>query len=356
MRMTTCRGKVRAVVPSLKNNIAALYGVQLANYAIPLLTLPCLTRVLEPDGFGRFSFCIACNAYLVMLVDYGFNFSATQEIARHRDDKAARSKIFWATIAVKTLLAIAGFAMLLASTYLSARMSADRSLLLAGYLAVVGSLLTPAWYFQGTEDLALLSAITVFFRLLSVPLTYALVTTRDNVLVAIIIAAAPSVAAGLMCLGVLLFRRALLFVTVSRCDLVVTLVEGWHLFLSTAAISLYSTTNVVLLGIVAGNSAVGYFSAAEKIAKAAAGLMSPVSQSFYPRISRLIDESKEEAFALIRRLLRAQAAIGLTISVGIMLTAAYAVPLLYGPAFSETVALLRWLSPLAVGVEYVRTV
>lgn len=344
--MTTYRGKVRAVVASLKNNIAALYGVQLANYAIPLLTLPCLTRALQPDGFGRFSFCIAFNAYFVMLVDYGFNFSATQEVARHRDDKAARSKIFWSTLAVKTLLAVLGIALLLGATYLFRALEEDRILLLTGYLAVIGSVLTPAWYFQGTEDLALLSAISVSFRLASVPLTYLLVRNTGDLVTAIAIAAAPSIGAGVTCLGVLAFRSALQWQRISQRDLSSTLFDGWHLFLSTAAISLYSTTNVILLNFAAGNTAVGYFSAAEKIAKAGAGLMSPVSAAVYPRISRLIDESREEAFALIRRLLHVQAAIGLTISLSLLLLAPYVIRLLYGAAFAEATAVLRWLSAL----------
>ena len=97
---------------SLKANVASLFLVQLANYAMPLITLPWLTRTLGPDGFGRLSFCTAINAYLVLLCDFGFNLSATRDIAVHSHDKLERSRIFWTTLTAKASLAVLGFGVL----------------------------------------------------------------------------------------------------------------------------------------------------------------------------------------------------------------------------------------------------
>jgi O-antigen/teichoic acid export membrane protein len=136
------------------------------------------------------------------------------------------------------------------------------------------------------------------------------------------------------------------FVEVSRHDLWGTLRDGWHLFISSAAISLYSTTNVVLLGFTAGDAAVGYFSAAEKLIKAASGVTGPIGQAAYPRISHLMDVSRAEAYSLIRRLLRILGWTGLGISIAVFATAPFVVHLLYGPAFTVTTSVLRWLAPL----------
>jgi PST family polysaccharide transporter len=102
----------------------------------------------------------------------------------------------------------------------------------------------------------------------------------------------------------------------------------------------------VLLGFVAGSVAVGYYSAAEKLIKAAQGLVNPLSQSFYPRVSRLMKESHEEAFKLLRRLLRLQGGYAFLISLAIFGFAPVITHLLYGPAYETTTDVLRWLSPL----------
>ena len=331
---------------SLKANVASLFLVQLANYAMPLITLPWLTRTLGPDGFGRLSFCTAINAYLVLLCDFGFNLSATRDIAVHSHDKVERSRIFWTTLTAKASLAVLGFGVLQLLVHWVDSLAAERDLLLVGYIAVVGSVLTPTWYFQGTERLPVLSGITIALRAVSVPLTLIWVTTRQDVVTAMAISAAPATLTGMLCLGVLFRERSIVPAAVSVRGTVRALKGAWHLFLSNAAISLYTTTNTVLLGVVAGSVAVGYYSAAEKLIKAAQGLVNPLSQSFYPRVSRLMQESHEEAFKLLRRLLRLQGGYAFMISLVIFCFAPYITHLLYGQAYETTTDVLRWLSPL----------
>ena len=66
----------------LRKNILSLFVLQGANYILPLVTIPYLVRVLGPANFGRIAFAQAFIQYFVMLTDYGFNLSATRDIAR----------------------------------------------------------------------------------------------------------------------------------------------------------------------------------------------------------------------------------------------------------------------------------
>lgn len=54
-------------------NLLALYGVQFANYLLPLITLPYLTRVLGPESWGSLVVVQSFAQYLSLLVEYGFN-------------------------------------------------------------------------------------------------------------------------------------------------------------------------------------------------------------------------------------------------------------------------------------------
>ena len=91
------------------------------------------------------------------------------------------------------------------------------------------------------------------------------------------------------------------------------LVDGWYLFISTAATSLYTTSTTVVLGVIAGPVSVGIYSSANKLLQAAQGIYSPISTSFYPRINFLMNENRDKAIEMIRYLLKIQVLITLFI-------------------------------------------
>jgi PST family polysaccharide transporter len=342
-------------MPSLRKTIAALYGVQIASYAAPLITLPWLTRALGPTGFGRLSFCMAVTNYFVLFADYGFNLSATRQIAVCAHDRMQRSRVFWNTIAVKALLAAMGLPCLVLLALCVRQLGEVRYLLLINYLSVIGATLTPVWYFQGIERQSTLSGITVAVRLMSIPPLFLFVHTPNDVPLAILINSAATVVCGLICLGYLMRIDHVDRARVDPGQLVAALKGGWHLFVSTASISLYQATNTVVLGLVAGSAAVGQFSAAEKIIQASQSLLVPVSQAIYPRVSRLMQESRSAAFALIRKALRLQGSAALMLSVLLFVFAPMVVQLLYGAKYMEAVSVLRWLAalPFFVGLSNV---
>lgn len=342
-------------IPSLRKNIAALFLVQVASYAPPLITLPWLTRVLGPGSFGRLSFCAAVTSYFILFADYGFNLSATRQIAVRWDDRAGRSSIFWNTITVKALFALAGLPILVLLTVCIPRLAEVRNLLLINYLTVLGAVLTPTWYFMGTERQAILSGITIAVRVISIPAIFLLVRSSQDVQAAAFIPSCMSVFGGLLCLAVLMKNDELDRMRVDRNEIITVLKDGWHLFVSTASISLYQATNTVVLGLVAGDVAVGHYSAAEKVVQAIQGLLNPIGQSIYPRVSRLMHESRAAAFALIRKVLRVQGVTTLGVSVLLFVLAPMIVRLLYGPDYQDTITVLRWLAvlPFFVGISNV---
>src|ERR1700710_482207 len=109
---------------SVKKNFLLLMSLQVSTYAVPLLTLPLLTRVLHPDGYGRLSFILAMTNYFIAFTNYGFDLTATPQIALARDDKLARSCIFWAIFGAQGLIKVAGFALLVLMMLLIPRFAA----------------------------------------------------------------------------------------------------------------------------------------------------------------------------------------------------------------------------------------
>jgi len=141
----------------------------------------------------------------------------------------------------------------------------------------------------------------------------------------------------------------------ARASVVKAFREGWHAFLSTAAISLYTTSNSVVLGFLAGNAAVGYFSAADKIRIAAQSLIGPLSDAVYPRINALFTQDGSKAYTLIRKLLCVQACAMLLLSIVLFFGAGPIVRIVMGHGFENSIGVLQCMAliPFLVGLSNV---
>src|SRR5918992_582225 len=93
---------------SLRRNVGSLYLLLGANYAIPLITIPYLVRVLGPTAFGSVAFAQGLIAYIVLLVNYGFDWTATRSIAVQRDEHFIVERTASSVWVAKVVLAAAG--------------------------------------------------------------------------------------------------------------------------------------------------------------------------------------------------------------------------------------------------------
>ncbi|ELU7108649.1 polysaccharide biosynthesis C-terminal domain-containing protein, partial [Escherichia coli] len=114
---------------------------------------------------------------------------------------------------------------------------------------------------------------------------------------------------------------------------------------STNAVSVYTTSVPVILGLISGPIAVGYFVAADKLRMALQGLITPISQAVYPRIIYLIRNNKEQSILFVKRLFVIQALLTLFITVTLIFVAPFIVRQLYSVTYSNSILILQVLAP-----------
>ena len=340
---------------SLKKNIGSLLVVQAANYLLPLVTVPYLAHVLGARGFGRIAFAQAFAQYFVVLTDFGFNLTATRQVAIVRDDISKLSKLFNAVMATKLVLMSAGFTMVLILTANVGILRQDSELCRISYLSVLGNVMFPVWLLQGAERMERITTFIVSARVLSVIAIFAFVRSASDINFAAVIQSSALIIAGIFALASLSSVARLNVRLPQIGDMTAVMSDSWPVFLSTAAVSLYTSTNIFVLGLETNPIVVGYFSGAEKIVRAAQGALNPISQSVYPHVVNLMTRSRDLTFKFLRKLLALQSGAMFIVSVALFVSAAPAVKFLLGAKFGPSVDIIRWMAalPFLVGISNV---
>jgi PST family polysaccharide transporter len=111
---------------------------------------------------------------------------------------------------------------------------------------------------------------------------YFLVRHSSDYLIAAIVQAAGKVLAGILGLIILFSTEHVKLSVPTLAQIRHRLFDGWHLFMSSAAATLYTSSNAVVLGFVCGMTQVGYFSAAYKIFAAGQGSSLPHVPGYLP--------------------------------------------------------------------------
>lgn len=318
--------------------------MQSLNYLLPLLTTPYLVRVLGPEYFGLLAFATATIMYFMLITDYGFNLSATRQISINRDNKDKVNEIFSSVMMIKTVLMIVSLGVMTLLVFSSEKFSQHWEVYFATFGIVIGNTLFPIWLFQGMEQMKYITYLNMVTKVFFTACIFIFVKEQADYLLVPLLTAMGFIVAGVWSLFVVKKKFNVFFSWQASAQLKIQFAEGWHVFFSSLAVSLYTISSTFVLGLLANYSIVGYFAAADKIVQAVKGLYTPVSQAIYPLIGKKIHEDKQAGLAFIYKITLMAGSGMLIISIILFLFAEQIVNLLLGPLYQQSVLLLQILS------------
>ena len=296
------------------------------NYLVPLFVWPYLMVVLGAEGFGIVGFALQLMQFMMIVVDFGFNLSATKKIATAPDqetiDKVATETLY-SKLCLLAVCAALTFVILLIPHYAPYRLA-----VLVMFPMLIGNIFSFQWLYQGFGRIKQVSMVNCICRLLILPLTFWLVKQPDDVLLAVGIQSSTFVLSGIV-------------------------MTSLPLFLSTATSSVYAVLFVVILGYFTTPYEVGCYAAVEKIMRVMCYLfLLPAIQVFYPHVSKLFTENRQAAQQLVRRILSVLIAVMALMGIALFFGGETAIRLL-GKDYSGTESLFRIMAfvPLFVALS-----
>jgi PST family polysaccharide transporter len=325
----------------LAGNIFSLGVLQGANYILPLLTVPYLVRILGPEYFGLLAFATATIMYFMLITDYGFNLSATRQISIHRDDKDKVNEIFSSVMVIKTTLMAISVGLMALLVFSFEKLAQHWEVYFAAFGMLIGQVLFPVWLFQGMERMKYVTYLNIGAKAFFTVCIFVFVKEQADYLLVPLLTAIGFMVVGIWSLYLVNREFNVSFVWQTTSTLKFQLAEGWHVFFSSMAISLYTVSTIFILGLFANNTVVGYFAAADKIIHAVKGLYTPISQAIYPLIGRKLHKDKQEGLVFIYKITWVVGLGMFIISAIIFLLAEPIVNLLLGAQYRQSVLILE---------------
>lgn len=266
----------------LFENVFSLFFLQTSNYILPLVTLPYLVRVLGPEKFGLVVFSQAFIQYFVLLTDYGFNYTATRDIAINIENNKKVAEIFSSVLFIRVILLILSGLFLMLFVTAIPKFCSDWLIYLITFITVIGNALFPIYFFQGIQKMKYITYLNLIAKLLTTTMIFIFINNQQDYLLVALIQSSSSLIIAFLALALILKYYPYLFVIPSRGNICNQVKSGFDLFLTNTMSNILSNSGIFVLGLFFGNETVGIYSSIEKVVKAIQGLFSPLTQSLFP--------------------------------------------------------------------------
>ena len=329
---------------SIKKNIIFSTCYQILLLITPLVTTPYISRVLGPTGNGIYSYTNSYQLYFSMFAALGTLSYGQREIARNRDSKYERSKLFWE---IEFLTIFTSGICIIIWLLFSLSQPHYNIYFLILTLNIFATMFDISWFYAGIEQFKFIVLRNSFFKILGVVLQLTLVNDANDVALYIFILCITNL------LGSISMWMALVhlieIVPFSKLNIYRHFKETVVYFIPTIATSIYTVLDKTLIGLITHDeSQNGYYEQATKVVNLMKALtFASLNSVLGSRISYLFAEERyEEIKERINTSIDYILFMGIGMSFGLIAVAPRFVPIFFGKGYDTVIYLLYIFSPI----------
>lgn len=321
---------------TVAGNFMWLSLLQVAGYVFPLITMPYLARVIGVEGFGKIAFASAIMVWIQTIADWGFNLTATRDVAQNRENPQKVSEIFSNVLWARCLLMVVSFIVLLILIVAIPQFKENSDVILVSFLMVPGHILFPDWFFQAVERMKYTTILNVIMKLIFTLAVFIFIKDKDDYILQPLFTSLGFVVSGAIALYIIINRWKVKLYKPNWENIKYTIKSTTDVFINHLAPNLYNSLSVVLLGFFGGGVANGIYDGGNKFFSIICNLLNTITRAFYPFLSRRKDfHSKFVKIVVL---------IATFFSIITFILAPWLVETMLSSEFSESIMVVRILS------------
>ena len=317
-------------------NFGYLTLLQIAGYVFPLISMPYLARVIGTDGFGKIAFASAVVVWFQTVTDWGFNLTATRDVAQHRDDKEKVSQIFSNVLWSRCLLMLISGFILLFLVAIVPYFRENAVVILITFLMIPGYILFPDWMFQAIEKMKYTTIFNLLMKLLFTVAVFIFIHKKEDYIIQPLLSTIGYLICGIGALYLILHKWGYTLYRPKWKEISKTIKGSTDVFINNIMPNFYNSFSVLLLGFFGGSTANGLFDGGNKFPTILYQFQAVLSRAFYPFLARRLDKH-----GFYAKLNMSIAIIG---AVLIFLVSPLVIRLILGKEFNNSIIVMQILS------------
>lgn len=321
---------------TVASNFGYLMLLQIASYIFPLLTIPYLARVIGVEGFGKIAFAAAVIVWFKTISDWGFNYTATRDVALSKENLNKVSEIFSNVLWARIVLMFISLLILMIAIAFIPYFRENKNILLVSFLLIPGNIIFPEWFFQAMERMKFITILSLSSKLVFTLLVFIFIKEKSDFILQPLFISLGFIVSGLIAMYIILAKWKIKIHRPKLIEIFKTIKGSTDVFINNIMPNLYNSFSVVLLGFYGGSVANGLLDAGSKFINISQQFLLIVSRVFFPLLSRKIDS--HNLYAKINIYLSIFACISL------LILAPFIIRFFYTEEFVSAVIILRIMS------------
>jgi O-antigen/teichoic acid export membrane protein len=333
---------------STRKNIFYNGLLSVSQVIFPMVTFPYATHVLGPEKLGTINFADSFCKYIMLIAALGIPVYGIREISKVAHEKTKLAKVFSEIFCIHFLTTVLILAAYVFCILFVDRFSVSREVYWWGGLMIFFNLFSIEWFFSGLSHFKFIALRSFLIRMLFVGLVFLFVRDAGDYVTYFVLLVLTVVATGVFNM-VYLFKIINPITAIDFSGLLRHLKPLVYLFSAIFAINIYITLDKVILGFLAGDTSVGYYSAVLRINNIALSIIGSFGIVIYPQLTRLYAENRMEDFTqMANKLVNLVIAVCLPIAIGFCLCAPEIINIVAGKNFSTAILPMQVLCLLCM--------
>ena len=339
-------------IHSVKFNFIMNFIMSASSIVFPLITFPYISRVLMATGNGKVATASAVVAYFNMFASLGIPTYGIRACAKVRDDKKALSKTAQELIIINSITMLISCVVFAFTVILVPEFAAEKELYLINGIGLALNVFAVTWLYNALEQYAYITVINMITKLFSLILMFLLIKRPEDYVIYGGITVFASSASYVF--NFIYARKFITLKKIGKYNFRVHMTPILKFFAMSAAISVYTNLDVVMLQFMQGDAEVGYYNAAIKVKTILVTLITSLGTVLLPRLSYYVKKEKTEDFyRMIGKAVNFVVVAGLPLTIYFMLYASESIQFLAGDGYQGAVLPMIILMPtvLLIGMS-----